>query len=184
MRTLVVQLGFGEATGPTNVARLLKDLRDRGYINYIPGSGRTSSRYQVLYDEKDPGEQDEDGADPTNLDGPPPAKIAPPDPAKIAPQTRLLNQKTKPEDSFDDLFGEFYEAYPRREGRGQAEKAYRAAVKITSHARIMDGLRSQLPILAQKERKYIKLPATWLNGKCWLDEIVRQAPEQTRFTSL
>lgn len=68
-------------------------------------------------------------------------------------------------------FEAFWSEYPRRVGRGQAEKAYAAARKVASHEEIMAGLQSQLPTLAAREAKYIPHASTWLNGGRWADEV-------------
>lgn len=76
-----------------------------------------------------------------------------------------------------DRFAEFYELYPRREGRGQAARAWKAAIKKTDADAIISAVRSQLPELERTERRFVKLPATWLNGECWDDEITAPADE-------
>lgn len=70
-------------------------------------------------------------------------------------------------------FDSFYDAYPRREARGAAERAYRAAVKKSTPDEIMAGLgRWKAKWNAdQTERKFIPLPATWLNAARWEDEL-------------
>lgn len=64
-----------------------------------------------------------------------------------------------------DLFAEFWAAYPRRQDKRSGEKAWKAALKrgvdpehIVSAAAAF--ARSQVG----RERRYIKLPATWLNA--------------------
>lgn len=95
------------------------------------------------------------------IDNPPAAK--PVKPAKPDPMER---------------FAEFYAVYPRKQDRRAAERAWRAAInrgadpeKIISAARIY--AKSQVG----NERRYIKLPATWLNAASYDDE-----PERPRFT--
>jgi len=69
-------------------------------------------------------------------------------------------------------FEEFWAAYPRREAKRDAQKAWqqmnedqRFAAKhaIGVHARYWD--------MSGRERRYIPLPATWLRGQRWEDEI-------------
>lgn len=69
----------------------------------------------------------------------------------------------------DSDFAEFYSAYPRKVGRGQARRAYATARKKTNHQAIMAGLlafRKNLP----SDAKFIPHPATWLNGERWGDD--------------
>lgn len=68
-------------------------------------------------------------------------------------------------------FDEFWEVYPRKVGKGQAEKAWKTAVKDTDPDDILAGLRSQLPKLTQSETKFIPYPTTWLNGDRWEDQL-------------
>lgn len=67
--------------------------------------------------------------------------------------------------------GEFevwYRTYPVKRSRGQAERAFTAARKIASFQELLDGVEHyKANKRADRDWKY---PATWLNGKCWLDE--------------
>lgn len=65
--------------------------------------------------------------------------------------------------SFDD----FYDAYPRREARRKAEQAWRAALKRADAQTIMDGLAR---FRFNDDRRFIPLPASWLNGDRWADQ--------------
>lgn len=69
-------------------------------------------------------------------------------------------------------FDEFYAAYPKRQKRPEAEKAWTTAVEdqgtdpqmiIDAAIRFARGRKGQDP-------KFTPLPASWLNGKRWLDE--------------
>lgn len=68
-------------------------------------------------------------------------------------------------------FETFYAMYPRKESRGDAIKAWGQVTKQYDPAEIIAGLEKQLPILRGQERKYTKLPATWLRKWCWMDEM-------------
>jgi hypothetical protein len=71
------------------------------------------------------------------------------------------------------LFEEFYSLYPRKEAKGKAEPAYKKAIKEgATHEEIIRGLKAYNEKIRREstERKYIALPATWLNGKYWLNE--------------
>lgn len=95
-----------------------------------------------------------------------------PDKAHI-PDTR--NQI--PTNAEADFFDDWYRVYPRHIGRGQAEKAYFAALKKTDRETLLDGARRAAAIYADVDPNYIPHPATWLNGERWLDE---QPPPQKR----
>lgn len=84
-----------------------------------------------------------------------------------------------PSDAAD--FDAFWQVYPRKVGKGQALKAYKAAAKHASAATILAGLQAQLPVLRSREAAYIPHAATWLNGQRWLDDVTAlQAPATGR----
>ena len=76
-----------------------------------------------------------------------------------------------------DHFDEFWQAYPRKIGKGAARKAYARALRITDHDTIMGALSDQRPAMEAKESKFIPHASTWLNQERWEDE-----PEQPNDT--
>ena len=71
------------------------------------------------------------------------------------------------------VFDAFWRAYPRKQDKGHAEKAFASACKSTPPEQIIAGVeRAQW----SPNPKYIPLPATWLNGKRWLDEVDTRDP--------
>jgi hypothetical protein len=76
--------------------------------------------------------------------------------------------------SADDRFDEFYDAYPRRQDRRAAEKAWRAAIKRGANPdHVIDRARAYARLQIGNERRFIKLPATWLNAGSYDDEITQ-----------
>jgi hypothetical protein len=75
------------------------------------------------------------------------------------------------------VFDRFWETYPRRLARKDAEKAWG---KIPAHKKldVMEALRKHITMWKQQgtEKRFIPYPATWLNGARWEDEI-EIAPE-------
>ena len=69
-----------------------------------------------------------------------------------------------------DHFDEFWQAYPRKVGKGAARKAYSKALRLTDHDTIMGALSDQRPAMEAKEPKFIPHPSTWLNQERWEDE--------------
>jgi len=67
-------------------------------------------------------------------------------------------------------FDEFWTICPRKVGKGQARKAYTSALKKTTHAEIMAGMRQYAEFAKDKDIEFIAHPATWLNGERWADE--------------
>lgn len=81
----------------------------------------------------------------------------------------------------EQSFEAFWSVYPRKIAKGDASKAFKAALKAASFQAIIDA------VLAQKEAKnlnrpkdYIPYPATWLRGKRWCDELEFDEPTQPR----
>lgn len=71
------------------------------------------------------------------------------------------------------LFDRFWEAYPKKQAKVKARKAWeRLAPDIALCRKMAAALRAQkCSEQWQKEKgKYIPLPATWLNGRRWEDE--------------
>lgn len=74
-----------------------------------------------------------------------------------------------------DGFAQFYRLYPRRQKRLNAESAWK---KLKPDAALRETLLVALanhclrPDWIKNGGQYIPLPATWLNGRCWEDEIL------------
>lgn len=77
------------------------------------------------------------------------------------------------EREIDPEFETFWQAYPRRDDRGHAERAWRIARKSVSAAEIMAGLAAYR---FKPEREYQPLASTWLTGRRWADEVLPLAP--------
>jgi hypothetical protein len=65
----------------------------------------------------------------------------------------------------------FYDRYPRKEARKDAEKAW-GQLKVTpeTEEKIHAALDWQIPIYEQREKHFIPLPASYLRGERWTDE--------------
>lgn len=73
----------------------------------------------------------------------------------------------------DAEFADWWAAYPRKVAKGQAERAYRTARKNgASQTDLLEGIRAHAAAWARRktETQYQPYPATWLNGKRWLDD--------------
>lgn len=70
----------------------------------------------------------------------------------------------------DGGFSAWYAIYPRKVGRGHAQKAYRSALKKTDPETLMAGVVRYTAEVANKAQGFIKHPGTWLNAECWADE--------------
>ncbi len=90
------------------------------------------------------------------------------------------NQNTESENENDiitnkhiikDLFDVFYTLYPRKESKGDALNKWEKVTKFKNPRYIIKCLRVRLSTIKGKEKKFQKLPATWLNQQCWEDEV-------------
>lgn len=78
----------------------------------------------------------------------------------------------------DAEFDVWWELWPRKDAKGQARTAYRAARKKVGADVLLGALRVQEPLLrARKAEGFCPLPSTWLNGERWGDEVSR--PEES-----
>lgn len=68
-------------------------------------------------------------------------------------------------------FEKWWAAYPRKEAKGRAERAYAKALELADSATLLDALNR-----SWGTKKWIPHPTTWLNDKRWLDEIDRRDP--------
>lgn len=87
----------------------------------------------------------------------------------------------------DEGFELFWAAYPKRVGRGEAEKLYRKilASGATKSGDLIDAVKRYADQRIREEpdevnrARFTKNPATWLNQQCWQDEAVIE-PGQTQ----
>lgn len=75
-----------------------------------------------------------------------------------------------------DTFDAWWKAYPRREGKGHARRAYAAALKKAPAAVLLAAAQRYAIERANEPPRFTKLPTTWLNGECWLDEAAPAMP--------
>ena len=67
-------------------------------------------------------------------------------------------------------FDQFWSQYPRKVGKGQARKAFTAALKKTSLQEIMTGLGKYAAQVESESIEFVAHPSTWLNGERWSDD--------------
>jgi hypothetical protein len=83
-------------------------------------------------------------------------------------------------------FADFYALYPRKKSRGDAEKAWKQALKAGHDPEeIMAGLKRNLADISKRDPQFIPYPATWLRSQAWADEPdTAPKPAQPAFTSV
>lgn len=107
---------------------------------------------------------------------------APATPAAEAPADGLVEPPTRPDPTMKnknsspppavapDAFDDFWTAYPRKVGKGQARKAWTKAVKTTAPEVILAGAQRYARERQGQDQQYTAHPATWLNGERWTDQ--------------
>ena len=95
----------------------------------------------------------------------------------IAPSSLALDskkKKSKPkEEEEDNMFWEFWNFYPRKEGKAAAERSWiRQKIGLSEefYDKVMGALCDQIDH-KWDEPKFIPHAATWLNGQRWLDVV-------------
>ncbi len=71
-------------------------------------------------------------------------------------------------------FERFWEIYPRRDGKKKALEAFEKALKTTTIETILEGVTRYIEFLKTTTQQ-TAMPATWLNGERWNDEVLALA---------
>jgi hypothetical protein len=82
------------------------------------------------------------------------------------------SSSTTPTDDDPD-WSTFWDTYPRKRAKGQARKAWKAALKKTDPATIIAGAERYRDDPGRSP-KFTAYPATWLNGEQWADQPAEQ----------
>jgi hypothetical protein len=92
------------------------------------------------------------------------------------------NKKKNTENAPDEIntFEKFWKTYPRKVGKGNAERAWTSAVKKATPEAILAALKNQLPVFDQRDKKFVPHPATWLNGQRWEDDVAAIDPAEAQ----
>jgi len=106
-----------------------------------------------------------------NLDGGYPKSGAPPIQNLDTNNHVNINHVIEP-----NMFNDAWLAYPRKVGKGHAEKAWAKAIKKIDERELCKLLSQYIDSLVGKDSKFIPHLSTWLNGERWHDDI--EAPQQ------
>jgi hypothetical protein len=73
-------------------------------------------------------------------------------------------------------FEEWWTQYPKRVAKGAARTAYERIIKkkVATVEQLKQGAMRYGASVANHDPKFVKHPATWLRGECWLDEPDKQ----------
>ena len=94
-------------------------------------------------------------------------------------------------DWINESFEAFYESYPNKKGKGQAQKTWnnvflgkgdhkKPSNPVELFETIMSAVKVQTPVILLSEPRFRKHPSTWLNAKAWLDEIEQSQQNNTQ----
>jgi len=84
-------------------------------------------------------------------------------------QSREESEYVHPQASAPSHFDAFWSAYPRKQDKAKARKAFPKAIKKTTIDCMIDAIARQKQT-AQWRKGIVPLPTTWLNGERWQDE--------------
>jgi biotin operon repressor len=76
------------------------------------------------------------------------------------------------EEDGSNEFGSFWEAYPKKEGRRAAERAYAGALARGAASKVLCEKAAQYAAAKAhlSNQQYVKMPANWLRDECWLED--------------
>lgn len=77
---------------------------------------------------------------------------------------------TTPRPATPDTFDPWWAVYPRKDAKGQARPAYKAALKKVGADELLALTVQWAQDHAGDDRQFLPLPASWLNGERWADE--------------
>lgn len=89
-----------------------------------------------------------------------------------SPAGRKGRAKTGLAGDLADRFERFYAAYPKKRSRGVAEKAF---AQLSPSEELLSDMLASLALQVASggwvDPQFVPHPASWLNAKCWLDEV-------------
>jgi len=81
-----------------------------------------------------------------------------------------IDKDIKPLAIASPLFNEFWQLWPRREGKANAVKAWQKATKKISESDLVEKARAYVTSPTLPQAQFVPHAATWLNGERWNDE--------------
>lgn len=86
------------------------------------------------------------------------------------PQTSITNGRAPPGAVIDFEFAEFWRVYPRRDDKGHAVKAFKAARRKVEQETLVEAAKRYAASRRGEDPHFTPLASTWLNGERWADE--------------
>jgi hypothetical protein len=159
----VRSIAHQNSIGKDKVKRILDELLTCGYLERSEKQGKDEQGRMTSYDyiTRDP----EPLAVAPRADKPYTADR--PTKNTIPKNTNSLEEQTK---ETVIAFDEFWEIYPRKLGKGEAQKAFEKAVSRHGIDVVMGGVRCLASDPNLPDPQFIPRAATWLNGERWGDD--------------
>ena len=76
------------------------------------------------------------------------------------------------------IFDDLWKMYPKKVGKGQARKAFTAALRKVEHDKIHLALVDYVRSTQGDDKKYLPHLSTWLNGERWDDELQEKSLQE------
>lgn len=152
--------------GRDAIASAIKELESFGYLTRSQDRNPDGTLSHTVWTTCDPETAPQQGSRP-QTDNPATAKPATAN--QLYKNTEYKNTEIKNMPTAN-VFDNFWLIYPRRVGKGSAQKAFAKAIESTSVDEVMAGANRlandpNLPLI-----QFIPYPATWLNREGWNDE--------------
>lgn len=161
--TLAAETGLNRAT----VIRQLKAAEDAGWLIVERSKGRASNRYEAATPNSRTAQPSPSAT--VAHDAPQQSFSVHPTVAQGDPSTSMSTSRSTSLTRGGDRFAEFWAAYPRREAKAAALKAWARAIKSTDPETIIAGAR-RYAADPNREKRFTAHAATWLNAGRWDDE--------------
>lgn len=97
------------------------------------------------------------------------------------PETEPVREPVSIEEPVNNDFDAFWEAAPRKVGKGAARRAYAKALKLTDHHTIFNAIKAYARSRVGQDPQFTVHPATWLNQERWTDDDTQPASFLDRF---
>lgn len=96
------------------------------------------------------------------------------------PRGRASADAGPPPGGYPSFFDQFWEAYPKKENRKQAQAQFQAAIAKGVAAQVLIGKAAQYAIAKAtvQDPRFIKTPGNWLRDECWLEDPQPSQPKK------
>jgi hypothetical protein len=168
------QIADETGLSPTQVKRTVAKLRDAGHLEtieeHMDGAWDHTLSYRVILSDSSQGpippdrktKSSDDRTESPNLDGTESSLLP-------LPKTERKTKNYPSDVAGATIFGEFWDVYPRKVGKREAERKFQIAARTVDVAVILDGARRYATARRGQPVEYTKHPATWLHQGCWDD---------------